>query len=808
MPAILQDLRFAVRVLARNPGYAVTAVLTLAVGIGAATAIFTVLSRVLLEPLPYREPERLVILRADTATATQALLSSQEVAELRLSGFFDRVGAMNLVEGSLTGEGDMESVTAASATDSFLRVLGVDPLLGRHLSLREDVSDEVVSGVVISYELWQRHYGLAPDTLGRRIDVNNLPVTVVGILPRGFRVHLDPRLAVPERIDLWFPRDLEGTPPERFEITVARLKAGVTPAQAQTMLDGISARVVGQYPGAYPERQLTLRGSPLQDDMGRSVRPALVALMAAVSILLLMSCANVAHLTLARGSVRVRELAVRQALGATPRRLIRLLIMESLLLGAAAGLVGLLLGHWGVSVLRTVAAAGAHIPRIEQVAIDLPVLLFTVLISVGAVAAFGLVPALLAARRDLLPGLRTGAASGGAAHGEGRLRSLLVISEVALLFVLLVAGGLVLRAVTELQRVPLGFQPDGVIVARTEIAGRFFRDPLKREAFYRSAIAAVAGMPGVQTVSLGAPLPLDGGRAEQLFAKDDQPSSPPQTASRSVIWAGYLRTMGIPLLDGRELTDDDLAAHRRAIVVDETLARALWPGRSAVGQQLWLDPKRKTAGWAEVVGVAGAVQSDTLRAAGRGLIYTPYHLSPRVSMSLIVRSDATAAALAPELKRRIEGLGGRRPVHAVLPLRAYVDDQAADGRFALFVFSVLGIVGLAVGMAGLYGVLAYTTAKRMHEIGVRLALGARPLAVCLLVAGRSLAATAAGILLGAIAAGLVTRYLQTLLFQVSPLDPRTFAAVAGLLLLVALAASIIPARRALRADPKSALGAE
>jgi putative ABC transport system permease protein len=806
MPGILQDLRFAVRVLARSLGYTLTAALTLAVGIGATTSIFTIVSGVLLEPLPYPDPDRLVIVRADTKGATRALLSSPEVDELRRSGLFLDVGSMNIVDGSLTGDTDMETVTAASATERFLPVLGVVPALGRHFVLHEDMGQTTVTGVIISFELWQRHYGGAPNIVGSHIDVNNLSVTVVGVLPRGFRVHLDPGLDTPARIDLWFPRGLDGGPTDRSEITVARLPRGVTREQAQASLDGLAVRLVDQYPAAYADRRLTLHAAPLQDDLVRTVRPALVALMAGVALLLLISCANVAHLTLARGSTRARELAVRQALGAEPRRLAQHLIVESLVLGAVAGVLGLLVAYWGVAVLRGVA--GTYLPRVDQIAIDLPVLLFNAAVSVLAVVIFGLAPAVMASRRDLLHGLRAGAASGGAAPGEGRLRTLLLISQVALLFVLLVAGGLVLRTVSRLQQVALGFRPDGVVVARTEVAPRLFRDPLKREAFYRSAVDAVASIPGVEAASMGAPLPLEGGRFTQPFALSDAPGSPLRRAAKYVAWTGYFQTMGIRLIEGRTFTDDDRTGHRRVIVIDAALAQSLWAGRAATGARLWLDPKGATPGWAEIIGVVDHVHADTLRATGGPQMYLPYHLFPRTSMSLIVRSHASAAALGPELRKRVEALGGHRPVHAVLPLASYVADETADGRFALFVFAVLGAIGLTIGAAGLYGVLAYATSRRMHEIGVRMALGARPVGVFRMVAAQSVQATAIGIGLGAVAAALLTRSLQSLLFEVSPLDPWTFGGVALLLLLVAMAASYVPARRAVRVDPTIALKAE
>jgi len=806
MPGVLQDLRFAVRVLTRSGGYTVTAALTLAVGIAATTSIFTIVSGVLLEPLAYRDPDRLVILRADTKTATHALLTSPEVAELRRAGLFDDIGSLNIVDGSLTGDTDMESVTAVSATENFLPVLGVVPALGRNFVLREDVGAGRVAGVIISHELWQRHYGSDPNIIGSRIEVNNIPVSVIGVLPRGFRLHLDPRLGVPARIDLWFPRDLEGSPRERFEITVARLKPGVTRAQAQATLDGLAVHLVDQYPEAYADRRLTLTAAPLQDDLVLAVKPALLALMAGVSILLLMSCANVAHLTLARGTTRTRELSVRQALGAEPRRLVQHLLIESLVLGIVSGGAGLLLAYWGVVILRDVA--GAHVPRVDQMAINLPVWIFNATVSIVAVLVFGLAPALIASRRDLLHGLRAGGARSGAGPGESRLRTLLVISQVALLFVLLVAGGLVLRAVFNLRQVALGFQPEHVVVVRTEVAPRLFRDPLKREAFYRSAVDAVAAIPGVDAASAGAPLPLDGGRFTQSFALDDRPGADVRTAAKQVAWTGYFQTMGIRLMTGRTFTDEDRAARRRVVIIDAMLAQALWPGRPAIGERLYLDPKGASPGWADVIGVVDHVHAETLRAAGAPQIYLPYHLFPRVSMSLVVRSRADAAALASELRRRVEGLGGHRPVHAVVSLASYVADETADGRFALFVFGVLGAIGLAIGTAGLYSVLAYATSRRLHEFGVRLALGARPLGVFQLVAGQSLKATATGIALGMLAAALLTRYLQSLLFEVSPLDPWTFAGVALLLMLVTLAASYIPTRRALRVDPKIALTAE
>jgi len=803
VPGVLQDLRFGFRLLARSPRYSAVAALTLAVGIGATTSIFTVVDGVLLRALPYRDPDCLVILRADASAAKRAPLSRPEIEDLQQLKLFDDVGSMNPVEGSLTGDEGMESVSSASATLNFLQVLGVTPLLGRHFSPAEDTGRQFVAGVIISYELWQRHYGGDPDIIGRRIETNNIPVSVVGVLPRGFRLYLDPGLSVPSRIDLWFPIPRSGSRTSRYQVTVARLKPGMTRERAQAELDALAVRLAATYPAAYPGGQLSLHITGFRDDVVASVRPVLLSLLVGVAMLLLISCANVAHLTLARGSVRTRELAIRQALGAGPRRLIQHMLVESLLLGVAGGVGGLLLTLWGVDALR--AVAGTYLPRLEQIVINTTALLFNGAASVVAVTVFGLAPALVASRSDVCHGLRVGAGTGGRAQGGSRLRTALITTEVALTLVLLVAGALVLQTVHRLQRVDLGYRPHHVVVARTEVAPQLFRDPLRREAFYRDAVAAVRALPEVEAVALGRPLPLEGIHDEQLYAIDDRSSTEERRAARTIVSPGYFSTMGIRLLAGRDFSEADAATHRPVVILDISLARELWRDETAVGRRLMLNPRGTTPGWVDVIGIVDHTRADTLRAAGRPQIYVPYHLSSPSSASLVIRSRATAAALAPMLKDTIERLGGHRPVHAVLALESYVAEDMADGRFALFVFGALGAVGLTIASAGLYSVVSYTTARRTHEIGVRIALGARPLAIFRLVVGDSVRSTAAGVIIGLGLAAVLTHSIQSLLFEVSPLDALTFIGVAVLLVVVALAASYSPARRAVVVDPVIAL---
>jgi putative ABC transport system permease protein len=459
-----------------------------------------------------------------------------------------------------------------------------------------------------------------------------------------------------------------------------------------------------------------------------------------------------------------------------------------------------------VDLLRIVA--GTYLPRLEQIVMSVTALMFNGVASLVAVVAFGLAPAITASRGDVCDGLRAGAATGGRAPGSGRLRAALITTEVGLSLVLLVAGGLVLRTVYRLQQVDLGFRPDHIVVARTEVAPQLFRDPLRREAFYRDAIAAVRALPEVDAVALGHPLPLEGVHDLQKYAVDERSSTEERVAARYVVSPGYFQTMGIRVLAGRDFSDGDGATHRPVVIVDAMLARELWPGEAPVGRRILLDPHGKSPVWADVIGVVGHTRADALRAVGRPQIHVPYYLSSISSPSLVIATHAGAVTLAPLLKQTIERLGGHRPVHAVLSLESYVTDDMADGRFALFVFGLLAAIGLVIAAAGLYSVVSYATAQRTHEIGVRIALGARASAILGLVVGQSVKSTTLGVLIGVGIAALLTRYLQSLLFEISPLDPLTFGGVALILLIVALAASYFPARRALRVDPMIALRAE
>jgi putative ABC transport system permease protein len=787
---LLRDLRHGLRILARNPSYAAAALGVAALGIGATSAVFTVVRAVLLQPLPYRDPGRLVLFRADAPGLTRHPgVTGAEFHALRArTDLFEDVAAVNGVNANLTDGDDMERVAGGSATDNFLPLLGVPPLAGRPLSARLDFGDQYVRSVVISYELWQRRWQGDQTIVGRHISVNNIDVEVVGIMPAGFRTYLGADADVSPRIDIWFANVVGAT--DRFRgPAVARLRPAVSLAAAQQAVDALIARPI----------HLTL--VPLADDVVHDVRPALLAFGAAVGFVLLVACANLTNLLLARACARTRELAIRTAIGASRSQLIRQLTIESVVLAVIGGAAGLLVAQWAVDGLLKLAPPG--LPRRETIAIDAAVALFAFATALVSSLIFGLVPAWHATRAELSAALKQDPA---ASRGAALTRGLLVASQLAFSLLLLVGAGLMARTFIGMREVPLGFKPANVLTMQLELSFRRFDTPAKRLAFYQRARDAVSSCPGVREMGMGTPVPLDGLPMYQRVSvgADAQEIQ----ASMHVALPGYFDTMRIPVRAGHDFGPEDEAPGAPPhVIVDERLADQLWPGRSAIGQRVRLLPIRPSAEWAEVIGVVDHVQSTDLRHAGLPQIYESFSMRP-YSVAFIVRTDGDPLALAGPLKRTIERLGPGRPVFAVRTLQSLVDDASADTRFALFVLGVFAVLAVILTAIGVYGVVAYATARRTREIAVRLALGADARQIVSLVLREGLGWTVAGLAAGALAARVLTRYLETLLFNVTATDAPTFAIVGVLLGVVALLATALPAIRAVRVDPMLALRTE
>jgi putative ABC transport system permease protein len=807
MNSLVLDLRYAWRLLTRHRTFTLVALATLAIGVGATTALFTVANAVLLRPLPYAEPERLVLVRADAPGApARAALSGAEVADLRdAARLFESVAALVAVNGDLTsraGDAPMERVSAASATDNLLPLLGIRPAAGRLLDVRTDMGADRVLAVLISHDLWVRRYGADPALVGRQIEVNNLTVSVAGVLPPGFKLFLGADANVPARIDVWFPTRLETDRGTRGYVVIARLAAGVTLPQARAELEALSGRITTAYPQVYAGAPLRLQAAGLQDDAARAVRPALLALLGAVGFVLLIACANVANLLLARTAARSRELAVRAAVGAGRGRLVRQLLTEGLVLGIGGGLLGLLVAQWAEPALNWLRPAA--VPAVDAT-LDRAVLLFALLITLAASVLFSLAPALQGLRGDVRDALRAGGRTG--AVPTRRLRTALVVAEVALSVVLLSGAGLMLRTVTALGRVDTGFEPANVLTLRASMRPREFGEFDRKWQFYREALQRVRALPGVQAVGAIRPLPLEGLEMRERVIAEGAGDREIVAASHTAL-PGYFDSMGIRMIQGRDFEPADMDARRAVAVIDEGFARAVWPGLDPIGRRVSVVRGNRAGPPLEVVGVVSHVRTRGLRDDGEPQLYLPYHRNALFDMAVTIRASGNPMALAAAARAEIESLGGKRPVFAVRLMREYVGDAMAESRFVLILLGVFAVTAVALAGVGLYGVVAYTTAQRTRDIGIRVALGAGRADVLRLVFREGLGAAAGGILLGLGAAGVLTRYLETLLFGVDPADPATLVGVAIALAVVAMLAVYGPARRAARIPASDALRSE
>ena len=817
--AFWRDVRFALRGLGRTPAFTAIAVLTLALGIGANTAIFSVVNTVLLRPLAYGEPERLVALTSSYSARGE---SNVQVSAPELNDYKQEVGAFEDAAGAwpininLTGSGEPERIAAAVVSPNFFRVMGVAPAAGRDFT-NEDAGGRIGYVALISYELWQRRFGGDPTAIGKTVRLDDDPITIIGVMPRGFR-HPMENAGAP--LELWAPIDLTNPDPtfvnnRPFRVlgAVARLKPGRTIGEAQRSLDALRERWYDQYPDAYSRAAgWRVDAVPLAERLVGKVRPALLILLGAVGCVLLIGCANVANLLLARGTTRGREIAIRTAMGGSRRSIVRQLLTESLVLAALGGLLGLLLAVWGTSALSQLAAL--YLPRAGEIGIDRPVLAFTAGLIVLTGIGFGLLPALQASRPDLQSVLKDSGKGMTSGARRAGLRSGLVVLEVALALVLLAGAGLLLRSFERLVRLEPGFNPDGLLTLQIWLpwpnapeTGRFFT-PQQRLGFYDRAVEAVEGVPGSREVALVSRLPYSGSNEISFDIADRPvaPDEPARTAEVRTITPNYFETMQIPLARGRTVGGVNDSTVPAEVVVNRALAAKYWPKSDPVGRQLRLfGPKGPLA---TIVGVSGDVRQIRPDLPAREEIYVSWRRFTGQQAAFVVRTDGDPDALAGAATRAIRSVDPEQPIFGVMPMTRVLADAGAERRFSLLLLTLFAGIALVLSVIGIYGVMAYATSQRRHEIGIRMALGAASRDVVTLVVGHGMRLVGVGLLLGLTGAWVLSRVLTSQLYGVSARDPVTYIGVALLLGAVALAASYLPARRAVRVDPMASLRSE
>jgi len=808
------DLRHAVRALRRAPAFTLVAVVTLALGIGANSAIFSVVNAVLLEPLPYRSPGQLALIWSRWTNFDKTWLSPAEYLDYQQQHelFSDVAAWGENGDVTLTGEAGPESTGGVVATANFLHVLGMHPALGRTFSEAEDIPNGPPV-VMLGYDLWQHRFGGDAGIVGRSVVIDGTSQQVVGVLPATFRFPLEfQSLSAAQIVQ---PMQLDRSAPERGShgiYGIARLQPGVTPATVTTALRALTQRWTreGLYP---PDMRFTAFAESLQQEVSGGARAALLVLAAAVGLLLLLTCVNVANLLLARADGRLREVAVRSALGASRADLLRLAITEGLLLGLSGGVLGLALAWAGVRVL--IAHAPTSVPRLAELTVDGRVLLVTALLAIGTGLAFGIVPALRAARVNLSTALREGArgASGGVDRRRGR--TLLIALEMAFAVLLVLGAGLTVRSFRNLQRIPAGFDPGHVLSLRLALPATRYDSAAPVAAFYEELGNRVRALPGVQAAGFVRQLPLAsqiGDAGMRIQGRPVPPGEQGRSGDWQVVTPGYFEAMHERLVRGRFFTAADAADGALVAAINETMAREYFPGEDPIGQRIAIGGD--TTKWRTIIGVIGDVHHNSLLAPVKRKWFVPLAQwgmlfgAPRRSMTLVVRSSANPLALVNPIRRLVHDADPDVPLTHVQTLNDVVAAATREQRFTMSVMAGFAALALLLAAVGTYGVVSYAVGQRTREIGIRLALGASVPAVTGMVLRQGMLPAGAGVALGLAAALLLTRYLRTLLYHVAPVDPLTFAAMPVLLLLVAAAAVMIPALRASRIDPLEALRAE
>jgi putative ABC transport system permease protein len=800
---MLNDFRYALRQLIKAPSFTIVAILTLALGIGACTAIFSVVNTVLLRPLDYPGPDRLVIIRETQLPKFPEFSVSPPnfIDWQKQANSYEYLAATTSAGLNLTGEGEPQRLIGVKATAHYFDVYGVKPLLGRFFLPEEDaVGKNHV--VVLSYGFWQRVFGGARDVVGRSVQLNGEPYQIVGVAPYGF--------GVASKVDAWTP--MAFTPQQiandarggHYISVYGRLKPGVTFGQAKAEMEVIAAQLAQQYPD--PQKGWGIFMMPMQDYSVRDVKPVLYTLLGAVGCVLLIACANLANLLLARATARHREISIRAALGASRGRLIRQLLTESVVLAICGGAAGVVLAKWGLDLL--LALAPTNLPRSGEIHLDPGVLLFSLGLSIITGLLFGIAPAWLAARADMNEALKQGTRGSTEGGARGRLRSALVVIEVMLALVLLGGAGLLARSFMQLAHVDPGFVPENATLLRLSLPQKKYAQPEQQNAFANSLLERLNDLPGVQAVGITHSMPLVGDFVLGFNIEGRPPIAPADLPSTNYysVTPDYFRAMGIRLVRGRLFTAQDDAKAPRVAIINETMARQFFPNEDPIGKRINVTNGPDT--WRQIVGIVGDIKQYGVDQATSAQTYEPFAQVPFSSLNVVIRSKGSPAALLGALRPTVYAVDKDQPVGTIRPLEEIVADSISRQRFAMTLLTVFSGVALVIAAVGIYGVMAYNVVQRTGEFGIRMALGAQQRDVLRLVLAQGGKLIGLGLGIGLLATLAATRAMGSMLFNTSAYDPLTLSSITLLLGAVALIACFFPANRATKVNPIEALRTE
>jgi putative ABC transport system permease protein len=808
MEMLAQDIRYAIRMLLKNPGFTAVAALALALGIGANTAIFSVVNAVMIRPLPYQDASRLVMVweaRRDSDKKQNVISPANFLDWQERNTVFADMAAFYDTRLNLTDSGEPEEVAGQYLTLNAFDVLGAQSMLGRTFE-PADAEPTRQNSVLLSYGLWQRRFGGDMNIIGKTVKLNAEAFTVIGVLPPDFQLSLGKNSLTGSRAEIYMPfilTEQQRVRRGRYASAFARLKPGVIIEQAQAEMSGIAAALEQQYPEFDAKWGVNL--VPFREQFAGDIRPALLVLLGAVAFVLLIACANVANLLLARAAARQKEMAIRLAIGASRARLVRQLLIESTVLACIGGAAGLLLALWGVDAL--VALGPKELLPTGGARLNGVVLAFTLVVSLATGLIFGLAPALEASRTNLNDTLKEGGRAMAAAGRSQRVRNLLVIAEVAMALVLLVGAGLLLKSFARLQSVDPGFNPNHLLTARVSLPQAKYQKPEQTLDFFRKAVERVRQIPGVQSASMVNFLPFSGPGAATRFWVANRPEPPPgqfPTTDVRVCERDYFHMMGIPLIKGRTFSEREEATKSDVVIINAAMAREFFPDEDPIGKRIHINMMPNPPA-CEIIGVVGDVKYAGLDMPARAMAYWPHVELTYPFMTLVARTDGDPLSYVTALRSEVQALDNDQPIASVYTMEQLLSESVARARFSTTLLTIFAFIALLLAAVGIYGVMSYSVTQRTHEIGIRMALGANNRAVMRMVIGQGMMIAVIGVAAGLAASFALTRLLASLLFGTSATDPATFVAIALVLMGVALGACFIPARRATRVDPMVAL---